>query len=154
DQARLWIVSVLFAATVGIGTNLLRWLRLTFDAHATRWGYFHLAVFLGITFSAGLQVLVSLKVIETPSLTNLAQSALFETAPQPTIEQVSELLFKVKQYFDAAITSFVSLWTGRDIAQILSVIFSVNMLTGFVAAIYAVLIAKLTEVIDRALGDR
>ena len=41
--------------------------------------------------------------------------------------------------------------TGKKAAQALGVVMSVNMLTGFAAAIYAVIIAAASRVVDRAL---
>lgn len=152
DKDRLWLTSLLLVATIFVGTNILRWLRQSFNLQTVRWGYFRLTTVLGIIFSAGLASLASLKLISTPSLAEIIQTTVFETAPKPALEQGSELLFKLKYYFDGAIVQYLSLWTGKNVAEVLGIILSVNMLTGFVAAIYTVVIEKMSETLEKALA--
>lgn len=151
NQNRLWYVALLFAATVFAGTSLLRWLTVRLGASPARWGYFRLAALLGVLFSAGLTGLAYLGMVETPSLTDIVRTTLWDTAARPPVEEASELLFKLKQYLDSAIVSFLSIWVGPEAAQGLGIVLSVNMLTGFVAAIYAVVIAAGVRVIDERL---
>lgn len=151
NQNRLWYVAALFAATVFAGTSLLRWLNVRLGANPARWGYFRLSAMLGLMFSAGLTALAALGVIETPSLTDIVRTTLWDTAARPPVTEASELLFKLKQYLDSAIVSFLSIWTGPQAAQGLGIVLSSNMLTGFVAAIYALVIASIVRAIDDRL---
>jgi hypothetical protein len=148
---RLWYVAVLFGATMFAGTSLLRWLSVRFGASPARWGYFRLAAMLGVLFSGGLTALAALGLIETPTLSDIVRTTIWDTAARPPVTEASELLFKLKQYLDSAIVSFLSIWVGPGAAQALGIVLSVNMLTGFVAAIYAVLIAAAMRVVDEAL---
>ena len=151
NQNRLWYVAMLFAATVFAGTSLLRWLTVRLGASPARWGYFRLAALLGLLFSGGLATLTYLGLVETPSLTDIVRTTIWDTAARPPVGEASELLFKLKQYLDSAIVSFLAIWTGPQAARVLGIVLSVNMLTGFVAAIYAVVIAAAVRVVDKRL---
>lgn len=153
NPERLWYVAVLFAATVFVGTSLLRWLTVGLGANPARWGYFRLAALLGLIFSGGLTALTMLGFIESPSLTDIVRTTIWDTAARPEVREASELLFKLKQYLDGAIVSFLSIWVGPTVAQGLGVVLSVNMLAGFAAALYAVVIATVTSTLDRALPE-
>jgi hypothetical protein len=148
---RLWYVAALFAVTVFVGTSLLRWLTLRLGANPARWGYFRLSALLGLVFSTGMALLSYYGFVETPSLADIVRTTIWDTAARPPVEEASELLFKLKQYLDSAIASFLSIWTGPTGAQALGIVMSVNMLTGFVAALYAVVIAALAQALDSAL---
>lgn len=151
NQNRLWYVAILFGATIFAGTSILRWLTRRLGASPARWGYFRLSAVLGLLFSGGLAALSHYGFIETPSLTDIVRTTLWDTASRPPVGEASELLFKLKQYLDSAIVSFIAIWTGSETAQALGIVLSVNMLTGFVAAIYAVLIAAAVKLIDERL---
>lgn len=151
DHDRLWYVALLFAGTIFAGTSLLRVLTLRLGASPARWGYFRLAALLGLVFSGGLTALTALGIVDNPSLTDIVRTTIWDTAMKPPIGEASELLFKLKQYLDGAIVSFLSIWVGQSGAQALGIVLSVNMLTGFVAAIYAVVIAAVVKVVDEAL---
>ena len=151
DQVRLWYVALLFAAVLFTGTSVLRWLTLSLGARPERWGYFRLAAVLGLLFSGGFAVLAHLGFIEVPDLAHVVSTALWETAAKPDVGQASELLFKLKQYLDEAIVRFLSVWLGPDLARVLGVALSVNVLTGFVAAIYAVIVSGIVQRIDARL---
>ena len=151
NQNRLWYVAILFAATVFAGTSVLRWLSVRLGASPARWGYFRLAALLGLLFSSGLAALSYYGLVETPSLTDIVRTTIWDTAARPPVGEASELLFKLKQYLDSAIVSFLTIWTGPQAAQALGIVLSVNMLTGFVAAIYAVVIAATVRAIDERL---
>ena len=151
DQARLWYVAMLFAAVLFAGTNFLRWMTLSLGASPERWGYFRLAALLGLVFSAGFAALAQLGFIVVPDLAHVVSTALWETAAKPDVGQASELLFQMKQYLDDAIVRFLSVWFGPDVARGLGIALSVNMLSGFVAAIYAVVISGAVRRIDERL---
>ena len=148
NQERLWYVALAFALTVFAGTSILRFLTRRLGAKPERWGYFRLAAVLGLIFSGGLTALAYFGLIENPSLADLVRTAMWDTAARPPVGEASELLFKLKQYLDSAIASFIAIWFGEDGARLLSVVLSVNMLTGFVAAIYAVIISSIVRRLD------
>jgi hypothetical protein len=149
DSARLSWIAIVFAGCVFAGTSQLRWLRLRFGIMGDRWGYFRLAPLLGLIFSGGIAALAWLRVIPTPSLPDLAKVFAFDTPKVPRVEQASELLFLFKQYFDSVIVALLSTVIRSDWAAAAGVVLSVNMLTGFVIAIYAVLIAELVRWLER-----
>ena len=151
DQGRLTYVAIVFAATVFAGTSLLRWLRRVLGAKPERWGYFRLAAVLGLVFSAGITGLGYFALVETPGLGDIVTTAIWDTAAKPPVGEASELLFKLKQYLDGAIAGFLSIWIGDSAARLLSVVLSVNMLTGFVASIFALVIASVCARIDNWL---
>ncbi len=149
DPARLQWIAVVFAGCLFAGTSLLRWLRVRFAMRAERWGYFRLAPPLGLMFSAGVAGLVVLRLVPSPSLSDLTRKLFLDTPNRPTLAQASELLFLFKQYFDEVIVSLLTTLVSRDWASVIGVVLSVNMLTGFVVAIYAVLIAELIRWLER-----
>ena len=65
-----------------------------------RWGYFRLAPPLGLLFSAGLALLARRRLLPPSSVTDIGWKIIFEMPAQPSIEQVSELFFQLKQAFD------------------------------------------------------
>lgn len=145
DQGRLFWVAIVFAAAVYLGAAVSRWLSLSFGARPLRWGYFRLAVPLGLLFSLALSFLPS------PSFTDLGRTLIFDLPERPSLAQASELLFALKQKFDAMVAAMLGWLVPVEWAQVLSALVSVNVLTGFVAAIYAVLIADLVRRAERGL---
>lgn len=148
DAHRLGLIAALFGVCLFAGTSLLRRLRISFGVRAERWGYFRLAPPLGLVFSAGVALLVASRQLPAASLSDLTKRLFLDTPRRPSISQASELLFLFKQYFDEVIASLLSLVLGEQGAAVAGVLLSVNMLTGFVVAIYAVLIAKLVQVLE------
>ena len=61
---------------------------------------------------------------------------------KPSMEQASEFLFLLKQSFDDIVERMLTWIFDPGIAQGISSIVSVNMLSGFVLSLYAVLIAE------------
>lgn len=143
NQDRLLWVAIIFGVAVFAGTSLLRRLSISFGAHPARWGYFRLAAPLGLLFSLAVSFL------PTISLADLGFKAVFDLPPRPSIEQASEFLFVLKQKFDELIQTVLSGFVPPDAAQILAALVSVNVLSGFVIALYAVVIA---EIVKRAEG--
>lgn len=135
DQQRLMWVAIIFAGSLYVGTSVLRWLSIRFGARPLRWGYFRLAAPLGLLFSAGLAFLPS------PGLAELAKRVTFDLPASPSMEQGSEFLFLLKQTFDDIVVRLLGLVMPSDWAEAAGVIVSVNMLSGFVLAIFAMLIA-------------
>jgi hypothetical protein len=136
DNARLTTVTVAFAICLFLGVQMVRFLSHAFRARPLRWGYFRLAPPLGLLFSAALTF------VPSPGITEMARRAAFDLPAKPSLQQASEFLFLLKQSFDDIIESMFSLVFDPGIAQALSAIVSVNMLSGFVLALYAVLIAE------------
>jgi len=136
DQERLKIVAIVFAASLFLGVQVVRFLMGRLKARPLRWGYFRLAAPLGLLFSAGLTFLPA------PGITELAKRAAFDLPTKPSMEQASEFLFLLKQSFDEIVVRMLSWVFDPAVAQALGAIVSVNMLSGFVLALYAVLIAE------------
>jgi hypothetical protein len=138
---RLYWVAVVFGVCVYAGASALRLLSIKGDALPLRWGYFRLAPTLGLLFSAGLALLTVAAVLPPASVSDIGWKIIFETPAKPSIAQVSELLFQLKQAFDDFIVTALSVLVDIDTARIIGVVISVNVLSGFVSALYAALIA-------------
>jgi hypothetical protein len=136
DQERLKIVAIVFAVCLFLGVQGVRVLINRLKAKPLRWGYFRLAAPLGLLFSAGLTFLPA------PGITELAKRAAFDLPSRPTMEQASEFLFLLKQSFDEIVVRMLSWVFDPALAQAIGAVVSVNMLSGFVLALYAVLIAE------------
>ena len=144
DQDRLMHVAIIFGICLFLGVGLVRWLTHRFKARPLRWGYFRLAAPLGLLYSAGLSLLPA------PGFTELARRATFDMPAKPTMAQASEFLFLLKQTFDDIVERMLTWIFDPGVAQAISAVVSVNMLSGFVIALYAVLIAEMV----RRLEDR
>ncbi len=145
DHDRLFHVAVLFGLLVFFGSNVLRWLAIKAAAHPARWGYFRLGAPLGLLFSAGLAVLAAYAVIPQTTLSDLGWKMIWEVPAKPSLEQVSELVFQIKQAFDDFVVTLLSTVMSRDWARVVAVAASVNVLTGFVASLYASVIASIVR---------
>lgn len=135
DKERLLLVTIIFGVSLFLGVQVVRLLSERFRAKPLRWGYFRLAAPLGLMFSAGLTLLPA------PGITELARRAAFDMPQRPSMEQASEFLFLLKQSFDEIVVRMLSWVFDPSIAQGIGAVVSVNMLSGFVLALYAVLIA-------------
>lgn len=142
DSDRLFWVAIVFAVSMYCGAWLLRSLSLSLGGRPARWGYFRLAAPLGVLFSAGLTLLALLAVIPMPSISDIGLKMLWEMPARPSVEQVSELVFQLKQAFDDFVVRAISVFMPLDVARVVGIFLSVNMLTGFVSALYAALIAQ------------
>lgn len=145
NMTRLTWIAGIFAICVFAGTSILRRLSLSFGASQSRWGYFRLAAPLGLLYSAALSFL------PPPSLTKLGWTAIFELPERPSLQQASEFLFGVKQQFDEMVIRLLSLLMSADLAKLLGILVSINMLTGFIIAIYAVAIAEVVRRLEERL---
>lgn len=142
DHERLWWVAIVFGVSIYVGSMLLRQLSLSLGGRPARWGYFRFAAPLGIVFSAGLTLLALIGLIPMPSVSQIGLNMLWDMPARPSIEQVSELVFQLKQAFDDFVVRALSVFMNIDLARALGILLSVNMLTGFVSALYASLIAQ------------
>jgi len=133
---RLQWTAIVFAACLFAGSSLLRWLWNSFEISPGRWGYFRIAAPLGLMFSAALSFL------PPPTFSKIGWDLLFNVAARPSLEQASEMLFMLKQKFDSLFYALFQGWLGDQLAAVLAVLVSVNMLTGFILGIYAVVIAE------------
>lgn len=145
DTQRLWWVAAVFAACIWAGANLLRWLAIRFGARPERWGYFRLAALLGLMFS------IPISMLPVPSFADVGLKVIFELPARPSVEQASEVLFVLKQKFDEMIVALAAAVVSPDAARAIGAVVSVNVLTGFVAAIYAVAIAEAVRRLERML---
>ncbi len=141
DHDRLFWVAVVFGVCIYFGSTALRYLSIRTDALPLRWGYFRLAAPLGLLFSAGLALLAAVAIIPATSVADIGWQIIFDMPPQPSIEQVSELVFRIKQAFDDFIVTMLSAVMSEDAARLVGIVVSVNVLSGFVSALYAALIA-------------
>lgn len=151
DPARLMWIAGIFGGTLYVASYLLRALTHRLDAKPARWGYFRLAAPLGLLFSIGMWVLSSFAIVRTPALGELGRTLIFDTPERPGIEQASELIFRLKLYIDSVIVTLITPLVGAQWAPLAGIVLSVNVLTGFVVAIYAVLIAETVVRAENAL---
>lgn len=150
DSARLYWVAIVFGLAVYAGATLLRALSVSFRAEPWRWGYFRLAAPLGLLFSAGMAAAIALGVMQTASVGDIGWRLVWELPQKPSVSQVSELFFQLKQAFDDFIVTLLATVMEPDWARIVGIVVSVNVLAGFVASVYAALIAAVV----RAAEDR
>lgn len=151
DPDRLFWIAVVFGVTLYLATMILRGLAHRLDAKPARWGYFRLAAILGLIYSTGLWLLSSFGKVRTPDLAEMGRTLIFDTPVKPSVEQGSELLFRMKLYIDSVIVALLKPIVGTDWAPIVGIAISVNVLTGFVVGIFAVLIAEMVVRSETAL---
>lgn len=144
DQNRLTWVAIFFAVSIFAGSSLLRRLSISLNAQPSRWGYFRLAAPLGLLFS------VALSFLPVQSFADIGITILFDLPAKPSISQASEVLFVLKQKFDAMIVLLLSDFMSPDLARAAGAFLSINVLTGFVIAIYAMLIAEAVRWLEEA----
>lgn len=151
DQERTYWIAIVFACALYFGVSLLRRLSISLGARPARWGFFRLAVPLGFVFSFGVALVAALGYIKVPTIYDLGRQIVFEMPERPGVDVASDLLFNLKQYIDSMIATLLSGILPADYAQIVGLILSVNVLTGFVIAVYAVVIAQSVVSIERAI---
>ncbi len=147
DAGRLQIIAIVFGVCLFAGSSLLRRLSITFGANPSRWGFFRLGAPLGLIYSAALAFLPH------PSTADITKRLFFDTPARPSLAQASELLFVLKQKFDDIVVSMLALYVPPDAAKVLGVLVSVNMLTGFAIAVFAVAIAEVVRQLEEAGGE-
>lgn len=151
DANRLYWVAVVFGVTVYVGAAILRYLSIKLDALPSRWGYFRLAPPLGLLFSAGIAGIAAYGLIGSATVSDIGWKLVWELPAKPSVSQVSELFFQIKQAFDDFIVTVLSAVMREEWARLLGIVISVNVLTGFVAALYAALIASAVRRAERAV---
>lgn len=88
---------------------------------------------------------MALSFLPHPSMTDVGRRLIFETPARPSLAQASELLFMLKQKFDDIVVSVLGLYLPPDVAKVAGLLVSVNMLTGFAIAVFAVAIADMVR---------
>ncbi|MEL6374003.1 MAG: hypothetical protein AAFR04_08535 [Pseudomonadota bacterium] len=148
DAARLDIIALVFAAGVFAGSSLLRRLSISFGASPSRWGFFRLATPLGLIYAQIIALLVVLGVLDQADVLTTLRQAIFDLPERPSIEQASEFLFRIEQLYDAFIQQIVALVIPEGYAMFVSALLSVKVLSGFVIAIYAVIVAEAVRFLE------
>lgn len=148
DKDRVLIVAIIFAIVTFAGSSLLRRLSLSLDAVVSRWGYFRLAAPLGLLFSAATSFLPPL------SFADIGRTIALDLPAKPGIDQASELLFLLKQKFDEMVVTLLTGFADPWVAKLIGTLASVNMLTGFILAIYAVVIADIVSRLEWLTSGR
>lgn len=143
DQDRLLVLAVLMSVCVFAGTGVLRRAYWTFGARPLRWGYFRLVVPLGLLFSALIQVALLGGYLDAASVQQVAKSFVFDLPARANYEQVMELIFQVRQLLDSLLTSLTVQLVGSEWVVPASILISLNVLSGFFIAIYAVVLGEL-----------
>jgi hypothetical protein len=151
DSDRLMWVAVVFGLTTYAGSTALRALSGSFRAQPWRWGYFRLAPPLGLLFSAGIAALAGLQILAPSSVGDIGWKLVWELPQRPSVSQVSELFFQLKQAFDDFIVTILETAMPEAWARGLGIVVSVNVLTGFVAAVYAASIAAFVRGAEEGL---
>lgn len=151
DSTRLAWVAIVFGITVYAGASALRGLSVSFRAQPWRWGYFRLAPPLGLAFSAGIAALMAFGMLGTTSVGDIGWKLVWELPQRPSVSQVSELFFQLKQAFDDFIVTLLSQVMSQEWARLVGTVVSVNVLTGFVASVYAAVIAAMVRTAEEGL---
>ncbi|MDQ8700396.1 hypothetical protein [Hyphomicrobium sp. LHD-15] len=151
DSSRLFWVAVVFGLTTYLGSSALRALSVSFRAQPWRWGYFRLGPPLGLLFSAGLAAFAAVGLIHAASVGEIGWKLVWELPEKPSVSQVSELFFQLKQAFDDFIVTLLATVMPQEWARLVGVVISVNVLTGFVASVYAAVIAACVRTAEEGL---
>ena len=154
DPDRAIVFAVLLVVCVFAGTGLLRRAYWSFGARPLRWGYFRLVVPLGILFSALVQVALVGGYLETSSFQEVARSFVFELPVRANYEQVMELIFQVRQLVDGLLTSLIVQLIGSEWLVPASILISLNVLSGFFVAIYAVIVGEVLLRIESKVVEK
>jgi hypothetical protein len=145
DPTRLMWIAIAFGVCVFAGSSILRWLGNRHDARPGRWGYFRIAAPLGVLFSAAIALLPA------PSFGQVGWDLVFNLPQRPSLPQASEVLFMLKQKFDELVLLMLQKVLPAEAAAVVAVVVSVNMLTGFLAGIYAVVAAETVRFLERGV---
>ena len=136
DAARLWWVAAIFAACVWAGANLLRWLSIRFGVAPCALGL------LPPRRAAGAHVRHPGIVHPGAELRGHRPEVVFDLPEGRASPRRARFLFVLKQKFDEMIVALAGAVVPPDLARAIGAVVSVNVLTGFIAAIYAVAVAE------------
>ena len=98
-----------------------------------------------------LTLLAVANIVPPANVTGIGWDIIFNTPAEPSIAQVSELFFQLKQAFDEFIVKALGVVLDPQWARLVGVVISVNVLSGFVSAVYAALIADAVRKAEDAL---
>lgn len=144
DENRLLILAgLLFVCTV-IGSAVLRRITISYGARPARWGFFRMAVPLGLIFSAAVSF------FPAPSSLAVAQKVLLDLPARPSVAQAGEALFAIRLWIDDLLVRMIASATGPEWAKAIGIVVGSSVLAGFVIAIYAVAISEVVRVLEEA----
>jgi hypothetical protein len=144
DPMRLQVVAAIFVLAVLIGSTLLRRITISFGAKPAHWGFFRMAVPLGLVFSAALSF------FPPPSSLDVVRRVVVDLPGRPTIAQAGEALFALRLWIDDLIVRLLGMYIGPEWAKVVGVVVGSNMLAGFVIAIYAVMLSEIVRHLEEA----
>jgi hypothetical protein len=144
DAVRLQVVAAIFALSVLAGSTILRRLTISFGAKPTHWGFFRMAVPLGLLFSFALSFL------PPPSSLDVARKVLLELPARPSIAQAGEALFSLRLWIDDLIVRLAGAFLGTSPARVVGVFIGSNVLVGFIISLYAVVLSEVVRVLEEA----
>ncbi len=152
EEQRLMVLAGIFGLCLLVGTAVLRRGFYYHGVRPGRWGYFRLAVPLGILFSLCVQMAVAFGWVTVPSLQSLAGSLIFDLPARPNLAQISDFVFNVRQTVDALIVNVAGQIFGEAYAPVLAVLVSINVLIGFALAILVVAVVEIVLRLEKGRG--
>lgn len=144
EPTRLQVVAALFVVCVLIGSTVLRRLTITFGARPAHWGFFRMAVPLGLLFSAAMSF------FPAPTTLDVARRVLIDLPARPNMSQAGEALFALRLWVDDLIVRMASIYTGADWAKVIGIFIGSHVLVGFILAIYAVILSEFVRSLEEA----
>lgn len=144
EQTRLQALAVLFVIVVLIGSTVLRRLTISFGARPAHWGFFRMAVPLGLIFSTAMSF------FPPPSSLDVAKRVLLDLPQRPGIAQAGEALFAIRLWIDDLIVRLAAGFVGPDWAKAIGVVIGSNVLVGFIIALYAVMLSEVVRTLEEA----
>ena len=142
DKERTFVLACIFAFCLFLGTGLLRRGFYKYGMRPLRWSYFRLSFPLGLMFSSCVHIATELDFLAVASLKNLAGYFFLDLSPRPTIQQMSDLAFKIRHTIDALIADVSGNLLGQIYAPFVAILVSINILIGFVLAAYVAIILE------------
>jgi hypothetical protein len=136
DNYRIRALALIFTVCVILGYRLLNFIQTRTHIDATRWAYVRLSVALGLLFSVISSNVPGLK------LGKLALKTVKVMFTHPSFNEAAELLYGMTYKLNAFVTKILSMIFGDIIAHILGLIISVNIVYGFVAALYSLILFR------------
>src|SRR5262249_52799946 len=143
EWQRIAFAAVAFGGCAALGAWTLRALAATSSVHPARWGYFRLAVLLGVIFSATLSM-----VAQNP-LKNIAWKLGEAYWKGLILPQLADVIHGVRAQTDRALAFLFEKALGAEIGAIAGLIVSLDTLQGFAIALYAILIVEVGRFFDR-----
>lgn len=143
EWQRLALSAVAFGACATMGAWTLRGLAAASNIYPARWGYFRLAVLLGVAFS------VTVSMAEQMPLKNIAWKLGEAYVRGLSMAELADVLHGVRAQADRALAFLFEKSLGPQIGRIAGVVLSIDTLQGFAIAAYAILIVEAGRFFDR-----